>query len=147
MLWVFGLFVGVMGCLLAVQPLLNAKVGLAAGHPIHGALVSVVVSTLTLTVTMVLLRAPLPDLRAVSAHPPWTWAGGVIGAFVVLAALLATPRLGAATTVMLFIVGQMAASLILDHFGLLGVPVHAIDLSRLLGVLCLIAGVVLIRFV
>jgi bacterial/archaeal transporter family-2 protein len=93
-----------------------------------------------------LLRLPLPDLRAVGAQPAWAWSGGIIGAFVVLTALTATPRLGAATTVMLFIAGQLACSLVLDQNGWLGVPVHPIDLPRALGVLCLVAGVVLIRW-
>lgn len=59
----------------------------------------------------------------------------------VLTALTATPRLGAATTVVLFISGHLAASLVLDHYRLLGVPVHPIGLRRVLGVACRIAGV------
>ena len=145
MLWFVGAAVVVVGALLAVQPLLNARVAGAAGHPIYGALFSVFVSTMTMLIAALLLRLPLPDLRAIAGHPPWTWTGGIIGAFVVLTALIATPRLGAATTVMLFIAGQLAASLVLDQNGWLGVPVHPIDLPRILGLLCLIAGVVLIR--
>jgi transporter family-2 protein len=147
MLWLLGAAVVVMGALLSVQPLLNARVAGAAGSPVYGAMFSVLVSTLTMLAGAFLLRLPLPDLRAVAANPPWTWTGGIIGAFVVLVALTATPRLGAATTVMLFITGQMAASLLLDHHGWLGVPLHPIDLPRVLGVLCLVAGIVLIRWV
>jgi transporter family-2 protein len=107
---------------------------------------SVAVSTLTMLVAAVVLRLPFPDLRTVAGHPPWTWTGGIIGAFVVLTALTATPRLGAATTIMLFIYGQLAAALLLDHNGWLGVPVHPIGVPQVTGVLCLIAGVVLIRW-
>ena len=146
MLWFIGGAVVVVGALLAVQPLLNARVAGAAGHPVYGALFSVAVSTLTMLAGPLLLRLPPPDLRAVAAQPAWSWAGGIVGAFVVLAALTATPRLGAAATVMLFIAGQLACSLVLDHHGWLGVPVHPIDLPRALGVLCLVAGVVLIRW-
>jgi transporter family-2 protein len=147
MLWLLGAAAVVMGALLSVQPLLNARVAGSAGSPVYGAMFSVLVSTLTMLAGAFLLRLPLPDLRAVAANPPWTWTGGIIGAFVVLVALTATPRLGAATTVMLFITGQMAASLLLDHHGWLGVPLHPIDLPRVLGVLCLVAGIVLIRWV
>jgi bacterial/archaeal transporter family-2 protein len=146
MLWFIGATVVLVGALLAVQPLLNARVAGAAGHPIYGALFSVAVSTLTMLAGALLLRLPLPDLRAVGAQPAWAWSGGIIGAFVVLTALTATPRLGAATTVMLFIAGQLACSLVLDQNGWLGVPMHPIDLPRALGVLCLVAGVVLIRW-
>ena len=116
------------------------------GHPVYGAMFSVAVSTLTMLAAALMERLPIPDLRGIGAQPAWAWTGGIIGAFVVLTALTATPRLGAATTVVLFIAGQLAASLVLDHYGLLGVPVHPVDLRRMLGVVCLVAGVILIRW-
>ena len=146
MLWVIGAAVVVVGALLAVQPLLNARMAGAAGHAVYGAMFSVVVSSATMLAAALLLRLPLPDLRGIGGQPLWAWTGGIIGAGVVLTALTATPRLGAATTVMLFIAGQLACSLVIDHYGLLGVPVHPIDLRRVLGVACLIAGVILIRW-
>jgi transporter family-2 protein len=141
------LFVVVTGAGLAVQPLLNAKVGGALGHPVYAAMFSVVISTASLLVITLTLRLDPPNLRGIAALPPLTLTGGVIGAFVVLAALMAAPRLGAATTVALFITGQLVMSLVIDHYGLLGVPEHALDLKRVLGVLLLVAGVVLIRWV
>jgi bacterial/archaeal transporter family-2 protein len=146
MLWLIGTAVVIMGALLGVQPLLNARLAGAAGHPIYGTMISVAISTVTTVVAAAVLRLPLPNLRAVALHPPWSWTGGIIGAFVVLMALTATPRLGAATTVVLFICGQLAAALVLDHNGWLGLPTHPISLPRVMGVLCLVAGVVLIRW-
>jgi transporter family-2 protein len=140
------LFVVVMGAGLSAQPLLNARVGAAAGHPVWAALFSVLVSSVTLLAVSQLLRLPAPRVAGILALPPLTLTGGVIGAFVVLAALIAAPRLGAATTVALFIAGQLVMSLVIDHYGLLGVREHALDLKRVLGVLLLVAGVVLIRW-
>ena len=135
-----------VGMLLATQPLINARAGAAAGHPVYGALVSVTVSTLALALAALALRLPAPDLRALASAPAVTWTGGLIGALVVLTALTATPRLGAAATVALFIAGQLGASLLLDQRGWLGVPLQPITPTRLLGVACLVAGVVLIRW-
>jgi transporter family-2 protein len=139
-------FVVVMGAGLSLQPLLNARVARLAGHAVHGALISVFVSTITLMLIVLIGRLGAPDLRTVSTAPPWTWTGGIIGAFVVLAALLSAPRLGVAATVALFIAGQLSASLLIDHWGVLGAPVHPIDLMRAIGVALLVAGVVLIRW-
>ena len=50
MLWLIGASVVVVGALLAIQPLLNARIAGAAGHPIYGTLFSVPVSTLTMLV-------------------------------------------------------------------------------------------------
>ena len=144
--WLIGAVVSLVGALLAMQPLLNARVAGAAGHAVYGALFSVLVSSLSLLTVVLVLRLPLPDLRGIASQPPWALTGGIIGALVVLSALIATPRLGAATTVMLFIAGQLLCSLLLDHYGVLGVPEHPINLARVLGVICLIAGVILIRW-
>jgi transporter family-2 protein len=141
-----GMWIAVMGAGISMQPLLNAQVATRAGHPVYGALISVFVSTCLMVVLVVLGRLPAPNLRELAAGPAWMWIGGIIGALYVLAALMATPRLGAATTVAIFIAGQLIASIVVDHFGLLGVPVHPIDLPRLIGVAMLVGGVVMIRF-
>lgn len=141
------LFVVAAGAGLSMQPLLNARVGGALGHPVWGTLFSVCVSAITMLVMALALRIPAPDMRSALALPPLTLTGGILGAFVVLSALMAAPRLGATTTVALFIAGQLVGSLVLDHFGLLGVPERPLDLTRLAGVACLAAGVGLIRWV
>lgn len=140
-------FVICAGAGLAAQPLLNARVAGAAGHPVYGALVSLLGSAALMLTLAFVLRLNPPNLGAVGRLPVWTWlGGGAIGAVFVLAVLIVAPRLGAAVTISLAVTGQIAASLLLDQFGVLGVPQHPIELTRLLGAALLIAGVVLIRF-
>jgi transporter family-2 protein len=55
------------------------------------------------------------------------------------------PRLGVALTFSLIVAGQMLITLVLDHFGFLGVPVKEVSLMRILGVILITGGVVLIR--
>jgi transporter family-2 protein len=45
----------------------------------------------------------------------------------------------------LFVAGQMSMGLVLDHFGVLGVPVHATSPGRLVGAVLVVAGVFLLR--
>ena len=78
------------------------------------------------------------------ARTSWlSWTGGFFGAVYVVAAILLLPQLGAATLLALFVAGQMVMSVILDHYGILGVPQHAVDLPRLLGCALLVLGVVI----
>ena len=63
----------------------------------------------------------------------------------VFAALLATPKLGVATTAALIIAGQLAAALAVDQFGWFDMPQHPVTIARAAGALCLLAGVLLIR--
>ena len=55
------------------------------------------------------------------------------------------PRLGAAMTITLMVAGQLALSLLLDHFGALGVPRQPLNLGRIAGVALVFAGVLLVR--
>ena len=43
------------------------------------------------------------------------------------------------------VTGQLLASLVIDHYGWLGFPVHPISLLRVFGVLFLFAGVIIIK--
>src|SRR5689334_20332613 len=68
MLWLIGATVVVVGALLAIQPLLNARIAHVAGHSIYGAMFSVLVSSLTMLAAALLLRLPLPDLHAIKSQ-------------------------------------------------------------------------------
>lgn len=133
------------GVLLPVQAGLNAQLRSALGSPIAAALISFVVGTAGLATIALLMRTPLPLGRAWAATTPWQWAGGLIGAAYVLAAIVLAPRLGAATLIAAVVAGQMLSSLVLDQYGLVGFTVHALTPVRLIGAALVIAGVILIQ--
>ena len=91
------------------------------------------------------LRVPWPSLTKLWQAPWWIWTGGVLGASYLWFAILLAPRLGATLLVGLIVGGQLIASLLLDHYGLLGFHHHPFSLWRAFGVTLLIAGVILIR--
>ena len=70
-------------------------------------------------------------------RPWWLHLGGVYGLVIIVGAAVAFPRLGAGSTMALFVAAQLVAALALDHFGATGVPVTP---ARLLGALLLVLG-------
>ena len=68
-----------------------------------------------------------------------------MGAYFVTMTIVSVPRLGAMSVMALLIAGQMTMSLVMDHFGWLGIPSQPISPLRVLGALLLFVGVVLIR--
>ena len=146
MFWLYAAVVLVTGAILALQPVINANVAGRVGHPMSAALVSVSITFLALLLSTLALRAPLPSPRLLANVPPWLLTGGLIGAVFLFVSLFAAPRLGVATTIALLIAGQLAAALIVDHFGWLGVPLRPVNPYRFLGACCLVAGVLLIRW-
>ncbi len=133
------------GMALSLQAGLNGGLGRVLGHPLWATLASLTVSIATVVPIMLILRLKLPAAENAAAAPWWQWLGGVLGALYVTAALAATPKLGVTTAVAAVITGQLVMSLILDHFGLIGLARQPIDLPRLAGVGLLLAGLFLIR--
>lgn len=128
-----------------VQAGVNAQLRTFLGSALAASFVSFLVGTVALAAVLLLKREAVPFGPAFAQAPWWTWCGGFLGAFFVTVTIVAAPRLGAATTMALFVTGQMVASLIMDHFALVGYPENPATPMRMVGVVLLIAGVVLIR--
>ena len=84
-------------------------------------------------------------MATIGGHFGWIGTGGALGAFFVTATIILVPKLGATTMVTTVLAGQMFASLLLAHFGLLGYPLHPVSLGRIAGVILVCVGVWLIK--
>ena len=138
------LLVALAGGATALQAPTNARLAGALASPVNAAFVSFLVGTAALGVLALTLQTR-PDAAAMKALPWWTWIGGLYGAVFVVSAAWAVPRLGVAMTVILMVAGQILISVLLDHFGALGVPKQPLNLTRLLGVALVFGGVLLVR--
>src|SRR6056297_2941872 len=101
-------------------------------------LIALLAATLIFGDMPAVLRAPQAPLVLLS--------GGLLGAFLVWAALYSVPILGVLTLVAVLIFGQTIAALVIDHFGLFGLEARAISVNRVLAAGLVTAGVVLSRF-
>ena len=121
----------------------NARLGALLGHPLWATGVSLLVSLLALMVVLLVIKVPKPNLSALSGAPWWIWMGGIAGVLYITIALLMAPRLGALNFIMAVIIGQLVISLIIDYFGLMGLPRKDISLQKLVGVLVVVGGFVI----
>ncbi|MBV8216299.1 MAG: DMT family transporter [Verrucomicrobia bacterium] len=129
----------------ALQQVLNTNLRSQLESPWWAGRISYAVGTVVM-LTLALTSAPPRLSGAFSGATSWlSWTGGFFGAIFIATAIFMVPRLGAATVLALIVVGQMLGSLTLDHFGILGIPQHAVSLTRLIGAAFLILGVFLIR--
>ncbi|CAN5826248.1 DMT family transporter [soil metagenome] len=133
------------GMMMPTQAAVNNKLAGAVGSPILAAFISFLVGTIALFLYIVASGIPLGDLFSAKDASIVAWTGGLLGAFFVAATVTLVPRLGVALTFSLLIAGQMLVTLVIDHFGLLSVPVKEANLPRLLGVTFITIGVILIR--
>ena len=133
------------GAMMPTQAATNNKMAMIVDSPILSAFVSFLVGTLALFAYVVVSGIPLTNLGSIKEAPAIAWIGGLLGAFFVAATVTLVPRLGVAMTFSLIVAGQMVVTLIIDHFGLLGVPVKEVSFARIAGIALIAGGVVLIR--
>lgn len=132
------------GAVLPIQLGVNSTLRQGIGSPVVAALISFAVGSACLLAYALTTRAAWPTAQMLTKLPVWAWSGGALGAYYVAIAILAAPKLGAANLVSLTIAAQLIASLLLDHYGVIGFTQHGISAARVAGALLLIAGTVLI---
>jgi bacterial/archaeal transporter family-2 protein len=143
--YVYLLIALLAGAMIPTQAAVNNRLAIVLESPILSALFSFVVGTSALFLYVLLSGEQISRLASVTSAPPIALIGGLLGAFFVTATVVLIPKLGVAMTFSLVIAGQMLVTLIIDHYGLLGVPVREISVARIGGVLLITAGVILVR--
>ena len=94
-------------------------------------------------VLLLLARRSLVGYADAIHSPAWLWAGGLMGAIVVLGITFAAPRIGTTATVAIFVFAQFAAAVIVDRYGLFGLDRIPVGAARIAGLLLLGVGAAL----
>jgi transporter family-2 protein len=131
-----------VGGILALQAPINAELGRATGS-LAAALVSFSIGTLALAVIVVVAG----DAGGLGSTFDVSWyylIGGLLGAVYVTTALITVKTIGAGGVAAATITGQLAASVVIDRFGLFGLSETPLTASRIAGIVLLLAGTALI---
>jgi transporter family-2 protein len=131
------------GCLVGMQAPINSRLGKSVGTP-EAATVSFLVGTVALLLILLIARGGVGGLGQIGRAPLWALVGGLLGAVYVSVALVAVRTLGASGLTAVVIGGQLAISVVIDRFGLLGVAKQAVGAQRVLGLALLAVGVALV---
>lgn len=131
------------GLFLPLQVLLNARTSEVFGGPFMAALVSFAGGTIMLIAVLAVMRTPIPTAEQFGKVPFYCWFAGLAGVIFVSQASITVPKLGAAAMVAIVITGQLFASMVFDHFGILQ-EAHPISWHKIMGAILLLGGVWLI---
>jgi transporter family-2 protein len=131
------------GGLVAMQAPINSMLGRAIGTW-QAAFFSFAIGTLALACIAALAKGGLGQI-AEARHLTWYYlTGGLLGAAYITSVLVTVRTLGAGGVVAATIAGQLAISVVVDHFGWLGVVRQPIDAARVVGIVLLAAGTYLV---
>lgn len=131
-----------VGAGLTVQIGMNAVLGRTLGSPMWGVVVNFCVGLVALVGCVLLFGVRMTG--SVAHVPAWAWLGGLLGAAYVASATLLGPRLGAMVLLVLMLAGQLAAALLVDHFGVMGFPRSEVTPVRLVGAALVVVGALLV---
>ncbi len=140
-LYPFILFAGVLQ---AAGNSMNGQLNKSMSNPWLAATVSFGLIVFVFAALFAIMPRPLPTAQGIADMPWWAPVGGLTGAVAVFAGLLFVNRIGAGPFNGLLITANILFSLAIDHFGLLNMEVHALNLWRVLGGALMVAGIALI---
>jgi transporter family-2 protein len=143
MIFAFVILAIVIGALMPIQAGLNAELTRQLKNPFIGAFVSLTVGAIAVS-ALVIFSGGIGNLKRLNEVPPHLFLGGILGAIFVGSSLFFIPRMGATAMVAAFITGQLLGSVIIDHYGLMGLNVSPISTTKVIGVILLFVGLFLV---
>ena len=133
-----------IGFSLASQAGVNSQLRAALASPIQAAFLSFLIGTIVLGVVVLIQKDKWFSAREALSVPWWAWLGGFFGALNIAMSIYLAPKVGAVALAISVVCGQVIASIFYDQYGLLGYPKLEISLSRIMGAVFLILGVILV---
>jgi transporter family-2 protein len=131
--------IGIVGGMaVGLQPSLSSLMGQRLGSMESVFIVHLGGAILALLLLLAAGSSNLAQWRTVSWYALGAGVLGVVGLSVINYTI---PRVGASTTLILLLAGQLMMAATLDHFGLLGLSPRPIDLWRVIGLAIIFAGV------
>lgn len=138
--------IALSGVGLAVQAATNARMSEAVQAPVLSALINFLVGGLMLAALAMSGIFGRGNLSTIGSAPWWAWTGGILGAVWVTAAIVALPKIGTAIAFAAVIIGQLVGALVLDTYGLLGVPQIPLHPWRIAGAVLMVIGILLMQY-
>jgi len=131
------------GSLIAFQNVFNATLGKRVGN-LGSVLILTLVSMMVVGILILVIPHSADFTKLPGLNEWYVYLGGLLGVCIVSVSIYLLPQIGSTATLTALIVGQLAAALVIDQFGLFGSPKIEVDLGRLAGVVLLVLGAYLI---
>jgi len=131
----------------ATQSAINTQLAKAmSGEAVIATFISFAVGTIVLFFIAWVKTDLWGNLSAIPSQPWWKLIGGVLGAIVVFTTVLLAPKLGITAMLFFIIVGQLITAATIDHFGLIGMPIREVNITKFIGLIIVAFGLVFYFF-
>ena len=135
------------GVALATHSAINTQLAKAmSGEAVIATFISFAVGTIVLFFIAWVKTDLWGNLSTVPSQPWWKLIGGILGAVVVFTTVLLAPKLGITAMLFFIIVGQLITATTIDHFGLIGMPIREVNITKFIGLIIVAFGLVFYFF-
>ena len=135
------------GVALATQSAINTQLAkVMSGEAVIATFISFVVGTIFLFFIALVKTDLWGNLSMIPSQPWWKLMGGVLGAVVVFTTVLLAPKLGITAMLFFIIIGQLITATTIDHFGLIGMPIREVNITKFIGLIIVGFGLVFYFF-
>ncbi len=142
--WISYLLATAAGAANPVQAGANAELKKCLNDAVWAGLAVYISGLLGMILIQLFVRGPLPAAAALSRTPWWAWTGGIISIASTIAGLTFAQKMGSGLFTGISVTASLAASILLDQFGLIGFKAHPASPLRILGTGLMITGLWLV---
>lgn len=135
-----------MGAAISVYLPMISQSARIMGHPTMGNVPFFGIAFLTSIVIALASGIRPADFVRAAEVPAWLFLAGVVSALMIIGSVYLIPRIGTGAFFVLMVTGQIVFGVVINQFGLLGVPVQPITLFKSIGVLLVITGAAIVTF-
>ncbi|CAM4227310.1 DMT family transporter [Paenibacillus alkaliterrae] len=143
MFLIFLFFALAAGLMIGIHGVINSSGAKAVGLPTMLAFFSIV-QAIPALIYIFIMKPSLGIVGSFSEGWKWFLVAGLMAAAIVTVMTLSISKIGALTAFALVILGQIIASAIADHFGLLGIEVKPMSMMKVASIFVIIGGVLLL---
>ncbi len=141
----FGLLALFAGMAISMQASMNAQLGVLLKNSLMSTVIAFSVSGLCSLLALLVMTKNYSHIFEIKTVPIYLWfSGGTLSAMGVGIFYYLIPKIGIDSVMTYALIGQIILAITASHFGWFDLPIKALNIKRILGLLILIMGVLLV---
>lgn len=133
----------IAGAAMSIQGVTNARLGEKTGLFEANTFIQGTAFIISLIIMLIWGQGNIKELIHAK---PYTWFGGAIGALITVTVMLSLKDLSPQVAVSSILISQLIVAALIDAFGIMDTPKQPLNITKILGTVLMIAGVILIKF-
>ena len=134
------------GAAIAIQAALNANLSHQISSALLATCIAFICSFVCISIITITFTRNYPSLDTIASVPKYLWlSGGVLSAVGVSLFYFLIPKMGIAAMMSIALCGQLMTASFIGHFGFFEQPAKPFDVTKFVGLIALITGILLIN--